>query len=123
MDACKVVALIVFGGEFGDPRYTKDPERDIVLDPDLAADALRQAGYAVTPLPDKYGGLLLHPLDDFLEAVIEVPHDPKTYGQVMDVVDAIVARYGGMCSECGPVGPDHEPFADLFSGSAPKYLN
>jgi hypothetical protein len=112
----KVVALVVFAGGFGDPEYTNNPERrDIMLDPDRAADELRKAGYAVTRLPDRYGGYLFHPLDDFIEAVVAAPHDLKVYGDIMDEISGIVGKYGGECSECGPLEPDHEPFDDLFS--------
>jgi len=120
----KAVAMVVFSGEFGDPEHTNNMEwSDIVLDPDLAADALRRAGYTVTRLPDRYGGYLWHPLDDFMEAVIVAPHELEAYGAIMDKIDAIVGRYGGQCQQCGPLEPDHEPFADLFSGHAGYRFN
>jgi len=119
----KVMALVCFSGEFGDPEYTNDPEGgDIVLDPERAADELRQAGYEVTPLPDCYGGLLYHPLDDFLEAVIAAPHDWDVCVKIMAEVGAIVDKWGGCCQECGPIEPDHELFVGLFS-SLPSMLN
>jgi hypothetical protein len=121
-DNAKVVALVVFSGNFGDPGYVNDPECDIVLDSELAAVELRQAGFEVTPLPDRYGGLLCHPLDDFLEAAIMASPDWETCCHIMDAVEAIVAKYGGCCHECGPVEPDHEPFADLFSGRTPMQM-
>src|SRR5262249_1354751 len=110
----KLVAIVAFAGDFGDPEYTNDAERNCELDVDRAAFELRQAGYEVTRLPDRLGGRLAHPLDDFIEAYIEGPDDPKVIRAIMKEVDAIVGRYGGECFECGPIGPDHTPFADLF---------
>ena len=73
----KLMASVAFGGGLGDPDFTNDVERDFDLDPDLAAAELRQAGYEVYLLPDKYHPRLAHPLDDFIEAVIVGPNDPK----------------------------------------------
>jgi hypothetical protein len=42
------------------------------------------------------------------------PDDPKVIDAIMDEVDAIVRKYGGICYECGPIGRDHVSFADLF---------
>ena len=110
----KLMATVAFAGDFGDPEYTNDAERTCELDVDRAADELRQAGYEVTQLPDRLGGHLAHPLDDFIEAHIEGPDDPKVIHAIMDEVNAIVERYGGLCFECGPIGPDHMSFADSF---------
>src|SRR5262245_58429974 len=110
----KLVASVAFTGDFGDPEYTNDAERNCELDVDRAADELRQAGYEVTRLPDRFGALLAHPLDDFIEAYIEGADDVEVIHAIMDEVNAIVERYGGLCFECGPIGPDHTPFADLF---------
>ena len=54
------------------------------------------------------------PLDDFIEAGIEGPDDPKVINAVMDEVNTIVKKYGGRCIECGRIGKNYEPFADLF---------
>jgi hypothetical protein len=110
----KLMVSVAFGGGLGDPEFTNDLERDFELDPDLAADELRQAGYEVFSMPDKYGALLTHPLDNFIEAVISAPNDVKVIDAIMDEVDAIVGKYGGTCFGCGPIGRDHIPFADLF---------
>lgn len=110
----KLMASVAFGGGLGDPEITKDVERDFELDPDLAAAELRQAGYEVLLLPDRYSPRLAHPLDDFIEAVTVGPDDPKIIDAIMDEVDAIVGKYGGACFECGPIESDHIPFADLF---------
>ncbi len=110
----KLMASVAFGGGLGDPDFTNDVERDFDLDPDLAAAELRQAGYEVYLLPDKYHPRLAHPLDDFIEAVIVGPNDPKVIDAIMNEVDAIVGKYGGVCIECGPIGRDYVPFADLF---------
>jgi hypothetical protein len=110
----KLIASVAFSGGLGDPSFTNDVERDFDLDPDIAADELRQAGYEVSLLPDKYTARLAHPLDNFIEAVIFGPNDPKVIGAIMDEVEAIVRKYGGVCLECGPIGRDYVPFADLF---------
>jgi len=109
----KLVAIVAFSGEFGDPEFTNDPERDCDLDPDRAADELRQAGYEVHRLPKKYFGRLYHPLDDFIEAMIPGPDDPGVISAVRKHVNAIVWKYGGICDECGPREPDYVPFAHL----------
>lgn len=116
--ATKLMAAVAFGGGLGDPEYTRDPQKDIQLDVDVAANALRQAGYEVHRLPDEYGGLLMHPLDDFIEAVIEGPDDDQIISAVMREVGAIVYKFGGACFECGPIGQDYVPFADLFAQHA-----
>jgi hypothetical protein len=112
--ATKLMVEIAFGGGLGDPEFTKDQEWDSCLDPDLAAAELRQAGYDVILLPEKYAGRLEHPLDDFLEAFIVGPDDPKVIDAIMNEVDGIVGKYGEACIKCGPVGGDHVPFAELF---------
>ena len=66
-------------------------------------------------MPDKYGAILTHPLDNFIEAVISAPNDVKVIDAIMDEIDAIVGKYGGMCIECGPIPKDYVPFANLFS--------
>ena len=110
----KLMASVAFSGESGDPNSTGDAALEGVLDPDLAADELRQAGYEVSLLPDKYGGRLAHPLDDFIEAAILGKNDPKVITAIIDEIDAIVGKYGGLCIECGPIPEDHVPFANLF---------
>ena len=75
----KLMASVAFGGGLGDPDFTNDIERDFDLDPDIAAAELRQAGYEVYLLPDKYHPRLAHPLDDFIEAVIVGPNDPRAF--------------------------------------------
>jgi hypothetical protein len=46
-----------------------------------------------------------HPLDDFLEVVIEGPNDFKIMDAIMDEITAIVWRFGGYCNSCGPLEP------------------
>ena len=110
----KLLVCVAFGGELGDPEFTNDLERDFDLNPDLAAAELRQAGYEVFLLPDKYNGRLAHPLDDFIEAVVVGPNDPKVIDALMNEVEAIVSKHGGVCVECGPIGREYVPFAGLF---------
>jgi hypothetical protein len=99
----KLLLTVAFSGDLFD------------LDPDRAADELRQVGYEVSRLPKKYWARLPHPLDDFLEAVIPEPDDPKLVGVLWDEVEAIVSQRGGCCYECGQMEPDHVPFVDLFT--------
>src|SRR6516162_5182436 len=110
----KLMANVAFSGDFGDPEWRAAYWPDVELDVDAAADELRKAGYEVYRLPDKYGGRLAHPLDDFLELRIEGVDEYKVMVAIMDEVNAIVSRYGGLCDECGPIEPDRTPFADLF---------
>jgi hypothetical protein len=118
----QLMASVAFGGGLGDPDFVSDMEREIELDVDSAANELRQAGYEVSRLPDKYCARLAHPLDDFIEAVILAPHHPKIIDAIMNEVEAIVSKYGGTCFECGPVGSNHVPFADLFEDRDPSAL-
>ena len=114
----KLMASIAFGGALGDPDFTNYIDRDFELDADFAADELRQAGYEVFLLPDKYSAQLAHPLDDFIEAVILGPNDPKVIDAIMNEVDAIVGKYGGLCIECGPIGRNYVPFAEMSKDTA-----
>jgi hypothetical protein len=100
-----LVAIVVFGGDLP---WDK-------LDVDRAAVELQQAGYAVARLPDKLAARLVHPLDDFIEAVIEGPNDDHVIDLIMQEIDTIVRRCGGLCFECGPLEPDHVPFADFLA--------
>jgi hypothetical protein len=95
----KLMVNIAFGGGLGDPEFTNDPGRDFELDPERAE--LRQAGYDVYLTPEKLSPLLAHPLDDFIEALIEAPDDPKVINAIINEVNVIVEKYGG-------VGPHRE---------------
>ncbi|HEY2531702.1 MAG TPA: hypothetical protein VGJ20_27880 [Xanthobacteraceae bacterium] len=103
----KVMALVVFSGDLP---YDE-------LDVDRAALELQQAGYKVTRLPDKLGGRLLHPLDDFMEVAIEF--EGLATDDVIDTIwheiDDIVDPYGGLVGECGVLEAGHVPFADYFA--------
>ena len=109
-----LMASVAFGGGFGDPEFTNDPERHFDLAPDLAAAELRQAGYEVFLLSDKHTTRLAHPLDDFIEAIIPGPDDPEVIEAIANEVEAIVGKYGGLCIECGPIGREYVPFAMLL---------
>jgi hypothetical protein len=82
----------------------------IDYDADGAAAELEQAGYVVHRLPEKYRRLLRIPGDDHMEAVIA----DRDADDVFDEVGAIAERCGGDCIECGPIGPEYEPFVELF---------
>jgi hypothetical protein len=111
---------VVFSGDFGDPELTDDTEQ---LDPVLAAAELRQAGYEVFLMPDKYiGRLMAHPLDDILEAVVVGCWDDPIIYAIMCEVNAIVGKYGGECYKCRPIGRDYVPFSDLFEGRSRRDL-
>ncbi len=109
MTTTKLMARAVFGG-------------DLRPDPQSAAAALRAAGYTVFTLPDKHP-ILLHPLDDFLECVIDGPDDDdpddKIVDAVMREVEGIVHLFGGICESCGPIDADYVPFAELFEDVLP----
>src|SRR5882672_6504690 len=79
----QVIALVVLSGDL--------PEVDV----DRAAFELERAGYRVTRLPDKMAARLHHPLDDFLEALIEIdgPADNEVLDGIMEQVNAIVDPY------------------------------
>src|SRR5262245_61874508 len=84
-------------------------------DPDGAAAALRRAGYQVTRMPQSFRSRLEFPLDDWMLVTTNVLTDnDKVLIAVMREVGAVVDRYGGDFSECGPIPSDREPFADLF---------
>jgi len=85
-------------------------------DPAAAAAALREAGYEVLAMPEKFCSLLYHPRDDFLEVTKCIVGDEyKQAIEMMDDVNTIVDRYDGMCHECGEIDEDHVPFLMLFT--------
>jgi hypothetical protein len=110
-----VVGVVAFCGNFGDPDHTNDPENDRVLDPDRAADELRQAGFEVHRFPRRYWGRLAHPLDDFLEVTCPDPGIPEVVDAIWDQIEAIVSPYAGYCDSCGTVERDgYVPFVADF---------
>jgi hypothetical protein len=84
-------------------------------DADRAAAELEQAGYEVHRMPEKYRRLLEIPGDDHLEAVIA----GRDADDVFDEINDIAERYGGI--ECGPLGPEYEPFVELFRTSTVRF--
>jgi hypothetical protein len=83
-------------------------------DPDLegATAALRQRGFEVLRLPEKFRPLLWHPRDDCLEVSIDAgSSDPST---LMDEVSELVDRFGAEANDFGVCGPDHVPFSFLI---------
>ena len=100
----RLKATVVFGGE-------SDP------DPAGAAAALREAGYEVVMMPEKFRSRLVHPRDDFIEVTKRIVGDEVEPGAIyamMGGVNSIVGRYGGMCLECGQIDENHVPFSTLW---------
>jgi hypothetical protein len=82
-------------------------------DPDAAAAELSRAGYQVFRLPDEHP-IPAEPLDDHIECLIEGADDPKIMRAIVNEVNAIVDRHGGLCIECGPAAADYVPFQELL---------
>jgi hypothetical protein len=89
------------------------------LDVETAAIELLKAGFRLRLLPERYVPILGHPLDNFIEATIEVPEaeaeveiwERKAWKQV----NMIVRQYGGDCCQFGPVDEaSYRPFWDVF---------
>jgi hypothetical protein len=103
----RLKATVVFGGE-------TDP------DPAAAAAALREAGYEVVMMPEKFRSRLVHPRDDFIEVTKRIVGDEVNDAMVIEMmhdVDTIVDRYGGWCDDGGQIDEDHIPFSDMFRGA------
>ena len=68
-------------------------------DPAGAAAALREAGYEVVMMPEKFRSRLGHPGDDFIEVTKRIVGDDvyQAIDAMMDDVNTIVERYGGNC--------------------------
>jgi hypothetical protein len=102
MKTVRIMGSIAFGGYL-------DP------DPDGAAEALRRAGFEVTMMPEEFRPHLAHPKDYFMEAAIDGGTEKdKVVSAVMDEINTIVERYGGLCCECGLIPSDWVPFEDVF---------
>jgi hypothetical protein len=84
----------------------------VEYDVDGAATELERAGYVVHRLPWKFRRLLEIPGDDHMEVVITGRDDED---EVWEEVHAIANKYGGDCVEWGPIGPEYQPFVELFS--------
>ena len=87
---------------------------EVEYDADGAAAELEQAGYSVHRLPEKYRRLLEIPGDDHMEVII-TGRDADEAVEVLQEVGTVTRKYGGECCECGPIGPEYEPFVELFS--------
>ena len=87
---------------------------EVEYDADGAAAELEQAGYSVHRLPEKFRRLLEIPGDDHMEVVI-TGRDADEAAEVLQEVGTVTRKYGGECCECGPIGPEYEPFVELFS--------
>jgi hypothetical protein len=83
------------------------------FDPDGAAIALRRAGFHVTRMPEEFLSRLESP-DDFILVTTDGPDDYKFIDTVMDEINAIVDRYGGLLDGCGAIDPNGGPFEELF---------
>ena len=99
----RLKATVVFGGE-------TDP------DPAGAAAALREAGYEVVMMPEKFRSRLVHPRDDFIEVTKRIVGDEvnDAIDAMMDDVDTLVDRW---CDDGGQIDEDHIPFSDMFRGA------
>jgi hypothetical protein len=89
------------------------------LDVDGAAAALREAGYTVHRMPEKYRRYLQLPLDDHMEAVTAAPDGYES--EVEEEVRAIADRFGGDCIGCDPIGPEYKPFVELLKDT-PEFV-
>ena len=89
-------------------------------DPAGAAAALREAGYEVVMMPEKFRSRLAHPRDYFIEVTKRIVGDDvyQAIDAMMDDVNTIVERYGGICDNGGQIDEDHVPFSDLDLGEA-----
>lgn len=108
----KVTGLVVFSGE---------------LDPDVegATAELRQHGFEVVRMPEKFRRLLLHPRDDFAEVAKTVrlssddwekltAAEQKILNEIWDEARKIAARYGAEVDSFGPAQPGEQPFEVEF---------
>lgn len=87
---------------------------EVEYDADGAAAELEQAGYTVHRLPEKFRRLLEIPGDDHMEVVI-TGRDADDADEVWREISTVAVKYGGDCIECGPIGPEYEPFVELFA--------
>jgi hypothetical protein len=84
-------------------------------DPAAAAAALREAGYEVLMMPEKFRSRLYHPRQDFLEVKKCIIGDESKINKMMHDADTIVDRYGGVCGEFREIDEDHVPFSWLWT--------
>lgn len=77
-------------------------------DSDFAAEELRRAGYVAHRLSPNHPSLT-HPLDDFIEVVINNPGDRKIIDAMYDEVQSIVDHHAGDCIEQALVEDDYVP--------------
>jgi predicted metal-dependent peptidase len=101
----RVIVVVAFSGNDED------------LNVDRAALELEQCGYEVTRLPDELAARQTHPLDDVLEALIDVDGsvDGKVLDAIMQEVYDIVDQYGGDVIKWGLLREGHVPFAEAFN--------
>ena len=107
-------ATVAFSGEMD-----HDPA-GAAADPARAAAALREAGYEVVMMPEKFRSRVGHPGDDFIEVTKRIVGDDvyQAIDAMMDDVNTIVERYGGNCDNGGQIDEDYVPFSDLDLGEA-----
>jgi hypothetical protein len=87
------------------------------VDVDRAVAELTKAGYTVVRLPEELRTTLDSPGDDFAEATFECPNEAVAEC-AFNEIGAIVAPYAGIYDDCGPMEPDHVPFAWFETGPA-----
>ncbi len=95
-EAKPIIGVVVFSG-------------DLEPDPDGAEGALREAGFEVARMPQKFRQHMAIAGDEYMEATrLGVDEDA-----MMDEIEAIVAPFGASCMECGFVAAGDVPFSYL----------
>jgi hypothetical protein len=74
--------------------------------PDGCAAALREGGFKVVRMPERFQKLMDVEGDEFME-VSKVSTDMDA---TWNEISAIAERFGGTCDECGEISDDHTPF-------------
>jgi hypothetical protein len=92
----KIMGEVVFSGNL-------DP------DPDGCAAALREAGFEVVRMDERFKKLMDVPGDEFLEAT----KVGTNLNAIWDEITAIVERFNGDCQQCGEISDDHVPLEFL----------
>ena len=92
----KIMGEVVFSG-------------NLDIDPNGCAAALREAGFEVHRMDERFRKLMAVPGDEFLEAT-KVGTDADA---IWKEIDQIVERFDGDCQACGEISDDHVPLKFL----------